>query len=126
MIKYFVAKAKSKIIKKEEVIPLDHVQHFPDEEEHLRKIEAVLSEELGRNELAVKDASLRFEEAQKEHQDNYYDMDTRERLAMDGMLKRPYSVDEMRKFLNGFYRSNVSGLASILRNYFRRDTEGRA
>ena len=65
---------------------MDQVQHFPDEEEHLRKIEAVLSEELGRNELAVKDASLRFEEAQKEHQDNYYDMDTRERLAMDGML----------------------------------------
>ena len=78
MIKYFVAKAKSKIIKKEEVIPLDQVQHFPDEEEHWRKIEAVLSEELGRNELAVKDASLRFEEAQKEHQDNYYDMDKAE------------------------------------------------
>ena len=44
-------------------------------------------------------------------------------MAMDGMLKRPYSVDEMRKFLNGFYRSNVSGLASILRNFVRKGAE---
>ena len=44
-------------------------------------------------------------------------------MAMDGMLKRPYSVDEMRKFLNGFYRSNVTGLASILRNFVRKGAE---
>ena len=47
-------------------------------------------------------------------------------LAMDGTLNRPCGIDQLREFLNGFYRSKVSGLASILRNYFRRDTEGRA
>ncbi|MBR6442962.1 MAG: diadenylate cyclase CdaA [Clostridia bacterium] len=47
-------------------------------------------------------------------------------LAMDGVLNRPCSVDQLRQFLNGFYRSKVSGLASILRNYIRRDTEEKA
>ena len=47
-------------------------------------------------------------------------------LAMDGVLNRPCSVDQLRQFLNGFYRSKVSGLASILRNYTRRDTEEKA
>ncbi len=41
-------------------------------------------------------------------------------LATDGTLKRPFTVDELRAFLNGLYRSNSSGLASILRNYVRK------
>ena len=41
-------------------------------------------------------------------------------LASDGTLKRPFTVDELRLFLNGLYRSNVSGLGSILRNFVRK------
>ena len=44
-------------------------------------------------------------------------------LATDGTLKRPFSVDEMKAFLNGLYRSNVSGITSFLRNYIRKGTE---
>ncbi len=44
-------------------------------------------------------------------------------LATDGTLKRPFSVDEMKAFLNGLYRSNVSGISSFLRNYIRKGTE---
>lgn len=44
-------------------------------------------------------------------------------FASDGTLKRPYSIDELKKFLNGFYRSGVSGLASILRNFVRKGAE---
>lgn len=41
-------------------------------------------------------------------------------LATDGSLKRPFTVDELRAFLNGLYRSNTSGLGSILRNFARK------
>ncbi len=41
-------------------------------------------------------------------------------LAMDGTLKRPIKKDALREFLNGLYRSSVSGLASILRNFVRK------
>jgi len=44
-------------------------------------------------------------------------------FASDGTLKRPYSIDELKKFLNSFYRSGVSGLASILRNFVRKGAE---
>ena len=41
-------------------------------------------------------------------------------LATDGRLKRPFTVDELRVFLNGLYRSQVSGLTSLLRNFVRK------
>ena len=41
-------------------------------------------------------------------------------LATDGALKRPFTVDELRSFLNGLYRSKVNGLGSILRNFVRK------
>ena len=44
-------------------------------------------------------------------------------LATDGTLKRPFTVDELREFLNGFYSSGVSGLSSFLRHFIKRDTE---
>ena len=44
-------------------------------------------------------------------------------FATDGTLKRPFTVDELRVFLNGFYRSGVSGFSSFLRHFIRRDTE---
>lgn len=44
-------------------------------------------------------------------------------FASDGTLKRPFTVDELSEFLNGFYRSSVSGLASILRHFVKKDTE---
>lgn len=46
-------------------------------------------------------------------------------MAMDGVLTRPYSVDELKKFLNSFYSSSVSGVASFLRNLIRKGTEVR-
>ncbi len=47
-------------------------------------------------------------------------------FAAEGVLKRPYTIDELKEFLNGFYRPKVSGLPSILRNYIRKRTEGKA
>ena len=44
-------------------------------------------------------------------------------LATDGTLKRPFSIDELKEFLNGFYRTRVSGLASFLRNFVRKGAE---
>ena len=44
-------------------------------------------------------------------------------LATDGSLKRPFSIDELKEFLNGFYRSRVSGLASFLRYFVRKGAE---
>ena len=46
-------------------------------------------------------------------------------LAMDGTLKRPLSVDELKEFLNGFYSSNVPGFSSFLRSIIRKNTEGK-
>ena len=37
-------------------------------------------------------------------------------LATDGSLKRPFTVDELKQFLRGLYRSDVNGLSSILRH----------
>ena len=44
-------------------------------------------------------------------------------LAKDGTLKRPFTVDELREFLNGFYSSGVKGFSSLLRHFIRRNTE---
>jgi len=44
-------------------------------------------------------------------------------LATDGALKRPFAIDELKAFLNGFYRAGVSGLASILRSFVRKGAE---
>ena len=44
-------------------------------------------------------------------------------MAADGTLKRPFSIDELKEFLNGFYRSGVSGLASFLRSFVRKSAE---
>ena len=46
-------------------------------------------------------------------------------LATDGSLKRPFTVDELKEFLNGLYRSNVSGFASALRNVLRKGAAGK-
>ena len=47
-------------------------------------------------------------------------------FASEGVLKRPYTIDELKEFLNGFYRSNASGLTSLLRKVISRGTEGKA
>lgn len=47
-------------------------------------------------------------------------------FASDGVLKRPYTIDELKEFLTGFYRSNVSGLTSFLRKIASRGTEEKA
>jgi len=44
-------------------------------------------------------------------------------LASDGTLKRPFSVDEMKEFLRGYYRSSESILSTFLRNFARKETE---
>ncbi len=46
-------------------------------------------------------------------------------LAADGTLKRPLTIDELKAFLNSLYRSNVSGLGTILRNFARKVTVGK-
>ena len=47
-------------------------------------------------------------------------------FASEGVLKRPYTIDELKEFLTGFYRSNASGLTSLLRKVISRGTEGKA
>ena len=47
-------------------------------------------------------------------------------FASEGVVKRPYTIDELKEFLNGFYRSNASGLTSLLRKVISRGTEGKA
>ena len=44
-------------------------------------------------------------------------------LAKDGTLKRPYTVDELKVFLNDFYSSKASGVLTFLRGIFKKDTE---
>jgi conserved hypothetical protein TIGR00159 len=44
-------------------------------------------------------------------------------LATDGNLKRPFTVDELRAFLERFYSSGDTGLIAILRKLIRKDTE---
>ena len=44
-------------------------------------------------------------------------------FAADGTLKRPFTVDELREFLNGFYSAGVSGISSFLRNIIKKNTE---
>ena len=44
-------------------------------------------------------------------------------MAADGTLKRPFTVDELRNFLHGFYSSKDSSLLSILRGLLRKSTE---
>ncbi len=46
-------------------------------------------------------------------------------MAMDGNLKRPFTVDEIKNFLNGFYSSNASGITSFFRNLIRKGTEAK-
>ena len=46
-------------------------------------------------------------------------------LAKDGTLKRPFTIDELRHFLNGMYSSKVTGLASFLRSFVRKGAEGK-
>ena len=45
-------------------------------------------------------------------------------LAMDGTLKRPFSVDELKEFLHTLYSGRTNGIAAFLRNYFKKETEG--
>ena len=47
-------------------------------------------------------------------------------FASEGVLKRPYTIDELKEFLTGFYRSNTSGLTTLLRKFISRGTEGKA
>ena len=68
----------------------EETKRFPDEEAHLKMIEAILGDELKKAEGAVDRAEAQYQDAQKERQDTYYDMDTRERLAVD---KAMHSMD---------------------------------
>ena len=68
----------------------EETKRFPDEEAHLKMIEAILGDELKKAEDAVDRAEAQYQDAQKERQDTYYDMDTRERLAVD---KAMHSMD---------------------------------
>ena len=41
-------------------------------------------------------------------------------MARDGSLKRPFSTDELKAFLNDYYSINNSGISSFLRNLLKR------
>ena len=44
-------------------------------------------------------------------------------LATDGVLNRPFSIDELKNFLNDFYSVRVSGLSSFIRYFVKKDSE---
>ena len=44
-------------------------------------------------------------------------------FASDGTLKRPFTVEDIKTFLHGFYSSRTSGIGSILRRLMKRFTE---
>ncbi|QUA53944.1 diadenylate cyclase CdaA [Aristaeella lactis] len=44
-------------------------------------------------------------------------------FAADGMLKRPFTVEDIKAFLHEFYTSRASGIGSILRRLKKRFTE---
>ncbi|MBO4471877.1 MAG: diadenylate cyclase CdaA [Clostridia bacterium] len=47
-------------------------------------------------------------------------------FASDGTLKRPFTVEDIKTFLHGFYSSRTSGIGSILRRLMKRFTEEKA
>ena len=44
-------------------------------------------------------------------------------FASDGTLKRPFTVEDIKTFLHGFYSSRSNGIGSILRRLMKRFTE---
>jgi len=44
-------------------------------------------------------------------------------MAMDGSLKRPLSIEELRSFLEGYFIPTQSGLSAFFRNLIKRETE---
>lgn len=69
----------------------DEKNLFPDEIRHLSEIEKILDEEVSVLTGNIEHVSNSYQETLKERQDNYYDMDTRERLNMDRAMK---GIDE--------------------------------
>ena len=65
----------------------EEVRQFPEEETHLKQIEGVLDQELEKSRSAISRAVKNYEETQKERMDNYHDMDGREHLQMERILK---------------------------------------
>ena len=47
-------------------------------------------------------------------------------LASEGRLRRPLTTPELTEILNSLYRSKTPGVASFLRNYFKKETEENA
>jgi len=45
-------------------------------------------------------------------------------LARDGVLNRPFTTDEVREFLEGYYTPRTSGVAAFLRNAIGNEAEG--
>ena len=43
-------------------------------------------------------------------------------MARDGVLKRPFSTDELKAFLNGYYSIDTAGLSSFLRKLLKHRT----
>ena len=60
---------------------------FPDELLHLDQVEAILHEELQKIGQDFSNVLGTYDEAQKDRKENYYDMDTRERLSFDRGLR---------------------------------------
>lgn len=47
-------------------------------------------------------------------------------MAMDGTLQRPFSMDELKAFLEGYFAPAQAGFTAFFRNLIRRETEARA
>ena len=65
----------------------DEKQNFPDEYRHLTETEEILHEELNIIQADFDRVLENYDDTQKDRKDNYYDMDTRERLAFDRGLR---------------------------------------
>ena len=47
-------------------------------------------------------------------------------MAMDGTLQRPFSMDELKAFLEGYFAPAQAGFTAFFRNLIHRETEARA
>ena len=93
----------------------DGIREYPDEMRHLAEIEQVLKGQMDKLQGEISKVDGTFREALQNRQDSYYDMDTRERLQMDRILKEIQSSmktllrseDHLKKLMDSPYFARI-------------------
>ena len=93
----------------------DGLKDFPDELQHLSETEEILKAQMDVLQGEISKVDGTFREAMQNRADSYYDMDTRERLQMDRILKEIQSSmgslrrseDHLRKLMDSPYFARI-------------------